>query len=93
MTAMSAIRRQAAELAFRGRHRAAARLYEVVVAHAERDPHSAMKLGELRRKLNEPRGALRAYELASALFRGAGFSLKAQAVDRVVAGLERALEA
>jgi hypothetical protein len=88
MCDLAKLRRQATELAYRGKHKQAATLYTQLLAE-EPDAQTAVRLADLRRKLGDTAGARQSYEQAAGLFQAVGLEGKAQAVRLVAASLER----
>ena len=82
MSQVTVLRRRASELAFLGKNKKAARLYEQILVLAPSDPQIALKLGETRRKTGDLTGAQAAYERAAALFNAIGLDSKADAAWR-----------
>jgi predicted TPR repeat methyltransferase len=83
MSQVTVLRRRASELAFLGKNKKAARLYEQILELAPSDPQIALKLGEVRRKTGDLPGAQAAYERAAALFSAIGLDSKADAAMRM----------
>src|SRR5215475_1081128 len=83
MSQVTELRRRASELAFLGKNKKAARLYEQILVLAPSDPQIALKLGETRRKTGDLPGARSAYERAAALFNAIGLDSKANAAWRM----------
>lgn len=83
MSQVTVLRRRASELAFLGKSKKAAQLYEQILELAPNDPQIALKLGEMRRKMGELPGAQAAYERAAALFSSIGLDSKADAAMRL----------
>ncbi|HJZ84524.1 MAG TPA: tetratricopeptide repeat protein [Polyangia bacterium] len=86
------LRRKATDLQLAGRHREAARLCEQILEHSPGDAQTALKLGELRRKLQDFEGARAAFELAAELYHLDGLEGKAAAAGQVAASLTRLIE-
>ena len=87
------LRRRAVELAFLGKHRRAARLFEELAERQPRDPQIALKLGELRRKLGDLPGARETTARAALLFAELGLEGKSRAAWSLVAELDEEVEA
>ncbi|HJZ87773.1 MAG TPA: tetratricopeptide repeat protein [Polyangia bacterium] len=81
---MTKLRRLATELAFAGKHKKAADLYEHILQLSPTDGQIALRLAEARRRSGEVERALEAYERAAVLFRSLGLDGKAQAAARLV---------
>src|SRR5215475_9282311 len=90
MSQVTELRRRASELAFLGKNKKAARLYEQILVLAPSDPQIALKLGETRRKT----GALQRHrprlQSQRRLAHGAGARVRAGAA---IAGRSSLVEA
>lgn len=87
MEGTSQLRRRASDFVLKGKYKRAAQLYERILRLEPRDAQSAHRLGELRRRLGDFRGAQMSYWRAAELFRAAGLEEKANAVEAVMSQL------
>ena len=81
------LKRLAAGLAYAGKHKKAAQIYERILKLAPSDAQISLKLAETRRRLGDLPAARTEFERAASLFRAAGLDGKAEAVSRLVSGL------
>ena len=91
METTSELRRRAANLAYQGQHREAARIYEQILKGPDPDGEIALRLGSLLRKLGDPAGARAAFERAVELFGAVGRYAHASAAEGLVAELTRVI--
>ena len=91
METISELRRRAADLAYQGKHREAAGIYEQMLKHPSPDGEIALRLGSLLRKLGDPAGARAAFERAVELFGAVGRYAQASAAEQLVAELTRVI--
>ena len=86
-TSIGELKRMASGLAYAGKHKKAAHIYEQILKLAPSDAQVALKLAETRRRLGDLPAAQRAFERAATLFKAAGLDGKAEAVERLVSEL------
>jgi len=81
------LKRYAAGLAYAGKHKKAAQIYERILKLSPLDAQVALKLAETRRRLGDLPAARSGFEKAAALFQAAGLHGKAEAASRLVTEL------
>src|SRR3989442_818431 len=92
MPRVTELRRRATELAYEGKHKRAAQLYEQILEITPADPQVALRLGEIRRRMGDLPGALVCYERAASLFKTVGLDGKATAAGRLCEELSHEIE-
>src|SRR5262245_4617461 len=81
------LKRLASGLAYAGKHKKAAQIYERILKLTPSDAQVALKLAETRRRLGDLQAAQTEFERAATLFKAAGLDGKADAVTRLLSEL------
>src|SRR5207247_1872945 len=87
--ATTTLRRHARDLAYAGKHRKAAEVYQQALEGRSADASCTLRLAEAHRRSGDVGAARRAYRRAIALFLECGFDAKAMAVQRALDGLRQ----
>ena len=86
--AVTELRRQARDLALRGKYKKAALAYEKLLERTSGDAQSVLRLAELRRRIGDIDGARAAYQLSISMFIETGWDEKAVAIEHALERLD-----
>ena len=86
--AVTELRRQARDLALRGKYKKAALAYEKLLERTSGDAQSVLRLAELRRRIGDIAGARAAYQLSISMFIETGWDAKAVAIEHALERLD-----
>lgn len=85
---LSMAKEKAEELFSKGRYQEAFTTYEKIKTHGARDPRIFLRMGDIQRKLENPKSAIEYYIQAEEGFAKLGFLVKAIAVCKMVSGID-----